>query len=317
MPHTLTRASSAALVVLLGVFTTAEPQDVVSGLPPLLDPAATRAAVVGEEAASHLVQAGETFPKLAAWYGVDAKVLAAENGVPPTAKLQPGQSVKIPTRHVIPSGTHDGIVINIPQRHLFYFTGGNLVSHYPVAVGRGDWRTPTGGFHVATKEENPTWDVPKSIQEEMRRNGKAVTEKVPPGPDNPLGKFWLGLNRSGVGIHGTNNADSIYRSTTHGCIRMHAGDIEDLFSKVAVKTPVNVIYQPVLMAIADNGVFVEAHPDVYRKGGDSVGALRRIATEAGVADKIDWAVVTQVVGKREGVARPVMKTTTPAPSPGG
>jgi L,D-transpeptidase ErfK/SrfK len=294
-----------ALVV---VVTVAEPQAPVPGLPPPLDPALTRGAVVGDQA-QHVVQAGETFPKLAAWWGVDAKVLAAENNLPLTARLKPGQSLTIPTRHIVPPGSHDGILVNIPQRHLFYFSGGSVVAHYPVAVGRGDWRTPEGGFHVAVKEENPTWNVPKSIQEEMRREGKPVKDKIPPGPDNPLGQYWIGLNRENVGIHGTNNPDSIFRSTTHGCIRMHAKDVKELFAKVPVKTPVTVIYQPVLMAAADDGVYVEAHPDVYRKGGDWGGTLRKISADAGLTEKVDWDAVGQVLAKREGVARLVARVT--------
>lgn len=292
-------------IALVAAIAAAEPQDLVPGLPPFLDPALTRA-VIGDKT-QHVAQAGETLPKLGAWYGVDPKVLAAENHLPAAAKLKPGQTLTIPTRHIVPPGGYDGIVVNIPQRHLFYFAGGKLVAHYPVAVGRGDWRTPEGGFRVAVKEENPTWNVPKSIQEEMRREGKPVQEKVPPGPDNPLGKYWIGLNRENVGIHGTNNPDSIFRSTTHGCVRMHAKDVEELFSKVAVNTPVNVIYQPVLLAVAQDGVYVEAHPDVYRKGGDWAGTLQKVATEGGAADKIDWEAVRQVLAKREGVARPVAR----------
>lgn len=305
MAHVLHRATFAAVSLAVTV-AVAEPQHLVPNLPPLLNPALTRGAVVGNQV-EHVAQTGETFAKLAAWYGVDAKVLAAENSLPPTARLKPGQSVTIPTRHIVPPGSHEGIVVNIPQRHLFYFSGSTLVAHYPVAIGRGDWRTPEGGFHVAVKEENPTWNVPKSIQEEMQREGKPVKEKIPPGSDNPLGKHWLGLNRENVGIHGTNNPDSIFRSTTHGCVRMHAKDVEELFAKVAVNTPVTVIYQPLLIAVAEDGVYVEAHPDVYKKGGDWAGTLQKVAADAGITDKIDWNAARTVLAKREGVARLVSR----------
>lgn len=141
----------------------------------------------------------------------------------------------------------------------------------------------------------------------MRQKGRRVLTVVPPGPDNPLGKYWLGLNRSGVGIHGTNSPHSIYRTATHGCIRLHGEDIEQLFHSVEVNTPVNVIYQPVLFGVADDGVYLEAHADVYRKGGDSVAAVQKLATEAGVQDRIDWEVVKQVLAKREGIARRVSR----------
>jgi len=232
-------------------------------------------------------------------------VLAAENQLRPDAALKPGQTLHVPNRHIVPPGTHDGIVINIPQRHLFHFSGGTLAGHYPIAVGRGDWRTPTGGFHVATKETNPSWEVPKSIQAEMARSGKRVVTSVPAGPNNPLGKYWLGLNRTGVGIHGTNSPTSIYHSATHGCIRLHGQDIEELFGRVAVKTPVTIIYQPVLFGVAADGVYLEVHPDVYQKGGDAMGTVRKLAAEAGADDRVDWHVVQEILTKREGVARKI------------
>lgn len=270
--------------------------------PPFAELALSGGAVVGEELA-HIVAAGDTLPKLAAWYGVDARVIAAENGLAPRTPLKPSQALRIPNRHIVPAGSHDGIVVNIPQRHLFLFSGGSLARLYPVAIGRGDWRTPTGGFRVAVKETDPTWEVPKSIQAEMQRKGQRVQTSVPPGPRNPLGKYWLGLNRTGVGIHGTNSPRSIYNSATHGCIRMHAPDVEDLFRRVSVNTPVALIYQPVLLGLADDGVYLESHPDVYEKGGDPMAAVRSLAAEAGVADRIDWAAVAQVLSKREGIAR--------------
>jgi hypothetical protein len=78
-----------------------------------------------------------------------------------------------------------------------------------------------------------------------------------------------------------------------------------LFARVEVKTPISVIYQPILLGIAPDGIYVEAHADVYRKGGDAFATLRRVATEAGVHDRIDWEAAKQVLLKREGVARRV------------
>jgi lipoprotein-anchoring transpeptidase ErfK/SrfK len=57
---------------------------------------------------------------------------------------------------------------------------------------------------------------------------------VGPGKDNPVGTRWLGLNRKGYGIHGTNNPRSIGKRASHGCVRMRNRDVEDLFARVAV-----------------------------------------------------------------------------------
>ena len=253
-------------------------------------------AIVGEET-THLVQPGDTIAALSARYGVDRSVLASENSLKSTAVLTPGRTLRIVSRHIVPSGYSDGIVVNIPQRHLFYFRDGSLVAHYPVAVGRADWRTPTGQFHIAVKETDPTWEVPKSIQAEMRRTGKRVLTSVPPGPANPLGRYWIGFNRTGVGIHGTNAPGSIYKMTTHGCIRMHPDDIEALFEQVELETPVTIIYEPVLVARVNGQTFVEAHADVYGLYGDLRNALPR--AEAGSL------AIGRILTKREGVARVV------------
>lgn len=275
----------AAAVVLSPIASAAQTSDEPAG-----------AAVVGDETV-HVVQPGDTMAALAARYGVDRAVLASENALKPTAVLTPGRTLRIVSRHIVPRGFSDGIVVNIPQRHLFYFRDGALVAHYPVAVGRRDWRTPTGEFHVAVKETDPTWEVPKSIQAEMRRTGKRVLTSVPPGPDNPLGRHWIGLNRTGVGIHGTNAPGSIHKTTTHGCIRMHPDDIEELFAQVELDTRVTIIYEPVLVAQVDGATFVEAHADVY----GVYGALRNALPLAEASSP----AISRILARREGIARPV------------
>jgi L,D-transpeptidase ErfK/SrfK len=197
------------------------------------------------------------------------------------------------------------ILINVPQRMLFYF-GSAADAAFPAALGRRDWQTPLGEFSIVLAEANPTWDVPKSIQEEMRREGKRVIGKVAPGPDNPLGDYWLGLSLGAVGIHGTNAPSSIYRHTTHGCIRLHPEDIACLYSRVTVGMRGRIVYEPVLLAKTDEGVFLEAHPDVYRRAiGNPLVNLRATAAAAGIADAIDWNAAAKVLGERRGIATSV------------
>ncbi len=54
------------------------------------------------------------------------------------------------------------------------------------------------------------------------------------GVGNPIGTRWLGLNRKGFGIHGTNEPGSIGKAASHGCIRLRNRDIEQLFRMVSV-----------------------------------------------------------------------------------
>jgi L,D-transpeptidase ErfK/SrfK len=193
-------------------------------------------------------------------------------------------------------------VINIPQRTLFVVRAGSVTARYPVGLGRPSWPTFVGPFAVVAKETEPTWDVPLSIQEEMRRSGKRVVTKVPPGPANPLGKYWIGLSTSGFGIHGTNTPSSVGTFVTHGCIRMRADDIADLFARVEVGTLGVSIYEPVIVAAADDALWLEAHRDVYRLDRrDVAGWVTLEAARVAPALAVDGEAVRRVLQERDGV----------------
>lgn len=255
----------------------------------------------------------DSLSAIGARFGVDAATLAIDNGWRPAIRLIPGQIVRVDTRHLIPGAVEQGeIVINLPQRMLFFGAGESGVTAFPVAVGKASWRTPLGPFQVRAMERNPTWDVPVSILEEARRSGRELPEKVPPGPDNPLGRFWLGLTLPGVGIHGTNAPASIFKATTHGCVRMHPDDIAALFELVTVGTAGRTVYAPVLLGVHEGRVYVEAHLDVYRRQpADPVPPIRALAAARGIASRVDWSRAGAVIRAREGVARDVTAPAAP------
>jgi L,D-transpeptidase ErfK/SrfK len=255
----------------------------------------------------HTVQPEDSLTSIAARSGVDARVLAEENGLKTPDRLQPGQTLKVNNRHIAPMAAGFNIVINVPQRILFYFDGDQITCACPIAAGKPGWRTPLGEFEILTKEEKPTWDVPVSIQEEMRRNGKPVLTHVPPSPENPLGEYWIGLSLSGIGIHGTNAPTSIYKLATHGCIRLHADNIRTLFAKVHVGMRGRIIYEPVLIARDRDSIFLEVHPDRYNRVSDSLGKVLNIAREEGFLDALDLQQVKDVIRKRDGIARDVTR----------
>jgi len=195
----------------------------------------------------------DSLASISSRFGVLEKVLARDNGLRPPYRLKTGDRLKVDNRHLIPEALPEGIVINIPQRMLFLFRDAKLAASYPVALGRHDWQTPTGSFFVAQLEKNKTWCVPPSIQEEMRRAGKPVITRVAPGPDNPLGGYWIGLSLPGYGIHATIAPASVYRMRTHGCIRLHPEDAAALYARVSLKMPVKIIYAPVLLSKLEDG----------------------------------------------------------------
>jgi len=127
------------------------------------------------------------------------------------------------------------ILVRRSDRRLMLYDNGTLRKTYRVAVGTPRFPTPRGTWRIVEKRYLPTWGNPGSDW------AKDMPRTIPPGPDNPLGTRALNLNASGVRIHGTSNDASIGTAASHGCMRMHRWDIEDLYARVDVGTPVIII----------------------------------------------------------------------------
>lgn len=251
---------------------------------------------------THIVATGESLAAISARAGLSIATLVRDNGLRADARLRPGQTLLVDNRHLVPDVGGSGIVVNVPQRMLFLLDEGRAVSAYPIAAGQPTWRTPLGTFEIAMMEVDPTWDVPVSIQREIAQQGKRVVTKVLPGPQNPLGDRWLGVSDTGIGIHGTNAPSSIYRLSTHGCIRLHPADIRDLFDRVTVGTQVRIIYEPVLFTDDVSGIWVEVHDDAYRAAGPLLPHARMRLTEKDLDGAIDAEALRTCVERRSGRA---------------
>jgi L,D-transpeptidase ErfK/SrfK len=130
---------------------------------------------------------------------------------------------------------------------------------YPVSMGRMDWRTPIGKTSVVNKQKDPSWTPPASIKREHAAKGDPLPDVVPPGPDNPLGKYAMRLGVAGYLIHGTDaaKADGIGMRVTHGCMRLYNEDIARLFPLVPVGSPVHLVNQPVKLGWEGNQLYIE------------------------------------------------------------
>ncbi len=268
-----------------------------------------------ERAFEHVVARGDSLALIAARNGVSARLLAADNALDPRRPLRPGQVVRVLARHVVPPPLEHGVVVNVPQRMVFQFRAGRLAGAYPAAVGRADWPTPTGEFRVINRQTDKTWIVPPSIQEEMRREGKPVLVEVPPGPENPLGRHWIGLSLPAIGLHGTNAPASVYGFRSHGCIRLHPDDVAELFDRTRVGERGRIVYLPWLLAQGGDGrIWFQANPDPYRTGGGADEQVRSMARERGIPEaSIDWERVAAMAKARDGRAAEVGIAATRAP----
>jgi len=214
--------------------------------------------IVGQEQ-PHRVAAGETLLDIAREYHLGYQELVQANpGVDPWVPSA-GLEIKIPSAWILPDGPRRGLVLNIPEMRLYYYLSESKVMSFPLGIGMEGWQIPAGDYFIGEKRVDPVWHVPTSIQEEMETPIKVV----PAGPDNPLGRYWMRLSMTSYGIHGTNNPWAVGRRVTHGCLRLYPEDIAFLFPRVAVKTPVKIVYQYTKVGMRDGNAYFQ----IYRFNG--------------------------------------------------
>jgi L,D-transpeptidase ErfK/SrfK len=209
---------------------------------------------------NHLVKKNESLIELARKYGLGYhEIVAANPGIDAFVPGE-GKSVNIPTTWILPdTGAYDGIVINLSEMRLYFFSkqSAGIVRTFPIGIGSEGNETPVGVFAIVEKKEKPAWYVPESIRKEKPE----LPAVVPPGPNNPLGSHALRLSARSILIHGTNRPYAVGRKASHGCIRMYPEDIPKLFQLVPNGTRVTIIRQPVKVGAMDDQVFLEVHKD--------------------------------------------------------
>jgi L,D-transpeptidase ErfK/SrfK len=174
--------------------------------------------------------------------------------------------VRLPKRYVLPDADRTGLVLNLPEMRLYYFHQSSytktpqIITH-PVSVGRMDWETPLGHTKIASKQKDPSWRPPQSLKDEAIAAGDdPLPDLVPPGPDNPLGRYAMRLGIPGYLLHSTNKPYGVGMRVTHGCLRMYPEDIEQLFEDVPVGTPIQIVNQPVKLGWLADTLYIEIHP---------------------------------------------------------
>lgn len=208
-----------------------------------------------------------------------------------------GMILKIPTKWVLPEFHQEGIVVNVPEMRLYLFMPRHgLVKTHPIGIGIEEYPTPLGSFRVKEKKVDPVWYVPPSLKDQY----KGITA-VPPGPDNPLGRYWIGLTASSYGIHGTNKPWGVGRLVSRGCIRMYPEDIETLFPLVTIGMRVDIVYQPVKFGCDAEKIYVEVHPDLYGRIGDLFSYALSLARSKGISEKIALPLLYKAVKERKGI----------------
>jgi lipoprotein-anchoring transpeptidase ErfK/SrfK len=148
--------------------------------------------------------------------------------------------VELKTLKVAPKVTADSlgatIVVRLNENRLYVYDGFEVTRTFSVATAKPGWTTPNGDWTIYRKAENPTWYNPA-----LDSWGADLPAVIPGGPGNPMGTRALYITAPGlIRIHGTTDDSSIGRYASHGCIRMHNSEIEQLYEIVPVGTHVIV-----------------------------------------------------------------------------
>jgi len=226
-----------------------------------------------------------------------------------------GTLINIPKRFLLPDAPRDGIVINRGEMRLYYYhddpkTGAPQVTTYPMGIGRLDRQTPTGTSHITMKMEDPAWYPTENIRaDHLERRGAELPRMVPPGPDNPLGRYAMMLDIPGYLIHGTNRPDGIGMRVSQGCVRLYPEDIEALVHMVPLQTPVHIIDQPIKVGLSEGVLVAEVHPSAYEEE-SKFDRERRLVQRISdllherreeLEGSVDWDWVTEVAQRADGM----------------
>jgi lipoprotein-anchoring transpeptidase ErfK/SrfK len=159
-------------------------------------------------------------------------------------QLKPGDTVNVPnvqpfeieklTEKFIPANPAYAtrqVFVDTRERFLIVREGTNLVAEFPITPGSKTLPAPKGVWKILGIATLPWFRHDEGVLQHGVRTNDFYN--IPPGPNNPVGILWMGLNKPGIGIHGTNNPETIGRAGSHGCIRMANWDavrIKDLVS---------------------------------------------------------------------------------------
>ena len=118
---------------------------------------------------------------------------------------------------------------------------GNIIMHCPVSIARLAEKRPEGELHITVVIHDPDYTFDPDVfpeSAEAREIGHKLI--IPPGPNNPVGVAWIGLDRPGYGIHGTPMPEQVGRTESHGCFRLANWDALTLLEIARVGLPVLV-----------------------------------------------------------------------------
>ncbi|MDD5676823.1 MAG: L,D-transpeptidase [Kiritimatiellae bacterium] len=118
-------------------------------------------------------------------------------------------------------------------------TGDAVAAYFPCTIAAKAENRPVGVLKIATLVEHPNYTFdPALFVEDVEARSMTTKAIMSPGPNNPVGTIWIGLNKTGYGIHGTPNPEDIDKAASHGCFRLANWNAEKLIAMVKIGMPI-------------------------------------------------------------------------------
>lgn len=154
-----------------------------------------------------------------------------------------GTVIAIPNVAMPPThGKAAYVRISLSNKLLQIFDENDIVTaQFPCSIAKFAEKRPVGTLHVAVAASNPNYRFdPKIFPESPEAQQIGHVLMIPPGPNNPVGVAWIGLDKPGYGIHGTPAPESVGRTESHGCFRLANWNAEYLLKVAWIGMPVYV-----------------------------------------------------------------------------
>ena len=165
------------------------------------------------------------------------------NGTIEWNAVTPGTEITVPDTEREPPRTKAAFLqIRLGQRTLQAFDATNrLLAHFPCSIAQRVEKRPVGELRVSVVVPDPDYMFnPENFPESAEAQELGRKLRLRPGPNNPVGTAWVGLNLPGYGIHGTPRPEDVGRTESHGCFRLANWNAEYLLQLVTVGTPVRI-----------------------------------------------------------------------------